>query len=174
MWGASIMPNWITNVMSLHGPEIEIKKLIDFVQSEDQLFDFNKIVPMPKSLNIEKTFPIKTEDSQIRMENFVNYGHEDWYSWRSENWGTKWNCRQVDDNNPMEWDSKKGVYQICFDTAWNTPLPIFNKIQQLFPLVKIYVMWRDECWNENKYYMGFGFKEDDQGIIDWDDDFAIK
>lgn len=46
------MPNWVQNDIYLYGEEKDIKKVLELVKSEESEFDFNKIVPMPKTLNI--------------------------------------------------------------------------------------------------------------------------
>ena len=50
------MPNHIVNHISLHGDPQKIREMLEAIKS-DKLgvgsVDFNKIIPMPESLNIE-------------------------------------------------------------------------------------------------------------------------
>ena len=46
------MPNWVQNDIYLSGEENDIKRVLEFVKSDDSEFDFNKLVPMPNTLNI--------------------------------------------------------------------------------------------------------------------------
>lgn len=46
------MPNWVQTDICLHGEEKDIKKVLELVKSEESEFDFNKIIPMPKTLNL--------------------------------------------------------------------------------------------------------------------------
>jgi hypothetical protein len=51
------MPNWVKNIVSFEGDSKEIESLFELVKSTDKdgeinLFDFDKIIEMPKSLNI--------------------------------------------------------------------------------------------------------------------------
>lgn len=49
------MPNNITNKVVLHGDEEQIQKLLEYVKYDDEEIgsvDFNKIIPMPESLNM--------------------------------------------------------------------------------------------------------------------------
>ena len=46
------MPNWVQNEIYLNGNEEDIKKVLELVKSDDSEFDFNKLVPMPNTLNI--------------------------------------------------------------------------------------------------------------------------
>ncbi|MFZ2992646.1 MAG: hypothetical protein WA061_02915 [Microgenomates group bacterium] len=48
------MPNWCDCDVYFNGDEEDVVKLLDFIHGEDEetLIDFNKIIPMPESLNI--------------------------------------------------------------------------------------------------------------------------
>lgn len=46
------MPNWVQNRLTIYGQETKIEKCLLFCKSEDSDFDFNKIVPMPETLDI--------------------------------------------------------------------------------------------------------------------------
>lgn len=50
------MPNFVTNLVTFEGDENEIKALLESIKADDGKYgsiDFNKIIPMPESLNIE-------------------------------------------------------------------------------------------------------------------------
>lgn len=47
------MPNYVRTIINLHGGNEDIKAVLELVKSDDNDFDFNKIIPMPESLNIE-------------------------------------------------------------------------------------------------------------------------
>ena len=49
------MPNWVQNEITLYGEEKNIAKVLELVKSEESEFDFNKLVPMPKELNISSS-----------------------------------------------------------------------------------------------------------------------
>ena len=44
------MPNWVSNSISISGKEKDLKQIVKYVKSKTSDFDFNKIIPMPKSL----------------------------------------------------------------------------------------------------------------------------
>lgn len=46
------MPNWVTNRIKMTGDQKSIQELIEFIRSDESEVDFNKIVPMPKELNM--------------------------------------------------------------------------------------------------------------------------
>lgn len=59
------------------------------------------------------------------LKNLQEYGAKTWYEWRTTNWGTKWNACGTG------WDLYENT--VSFDTAWREPMPIFEKMQELFP-----------------------------------------
>ena len=63
----------------------------------------------------------------------------DWYEWRLDNWGTKWDiyethCTRIDAN----------TLQLNFLTAWSPPIPIFDKLTDMG--YKINARYLDEGW----------------------------
>lgn len=48
------MPNHITNILTITGSEAEVRKCLESIRGieDEQYMDFNKIIPMPESLNI--------------------------------------------------------------------------------------------------------------------------
>lgn len=61
------------------------------------------------------------------VDNIKDYGFPNWYDWRIENWGTKWN---VDDEVSVI-DIDEDNYEIRFDTAWSLPYGIMLKFSEL-------------------------------------------
>lgn len=49
------MPNWVRTSVNVVGTRDEIKKVTEFVKSEESDFDFNNVIPMPEELNIEES-----------------------------------------------------------------------------------------------------------------------
>ncbi len=47
------MPNYIINNLHLSGEQSKINKLLESIAASERAIDFNKILPMPESLNIE-------------------------------------------------------------------------------------------------------------------------
>ena len=50
------MPNHVENIITLKGDEKRIREMLEAIKNDDfglGTLDFNKIIPMPNSLNIE-------------------------------------------------------------------------------------------------------------------------
>ena len=124
------MPNWVTNEITFNFDMSHDKdRFMKLVTSDDNLFDFDKIVPMPD--NIFR--------GNLGTDEREKYGSLNWYDWSCENWGTKWNSR----NATVDWEDEDGVGFI-FDTAWSAPTPIANTLKAMFKGIKFRWFYRDE------------------------------
>jgi len=196
------MPNYVTNKISMKANAQQLHEILTAIQRDGDVygsFDFNKLIPMPESLNMtegsitkeavsayasslirEDPFMQKSgtkEDIQAALsisksrfggvtlhmsakeikelaehhemteEVFCNlgkqyidnqraYGAATWYTWATENWGTKWNLQEgslLNDQNELQ-----------FDTAWSAPVPILTALSARFPRVEFAHAWADE------------------------------
>ncbi len=183
------MPNHITNRIAVYGSQEETAKLFDFIKSDSPdergeyaLFDFNKIVPMPASLDIEssseakdgmqyllykqsnclqrakyascalvsKMEAMKTEDPERfarhielgkqYLRNIADHGYSNWYEWRCDIWGTKWNAYEIE---------KIDDHTITFQTAWGGVPGLIRRLAKKFPNVKIEYDFADEDTSYN-------------------------
>lgn len=150
------MPNWTFNSLSVSGKK-EI--LADFVSktlvpcnmsSEEQYdesdrFTFNILHPTPKPLEgdvspLRKLEGETDEEYKKRMnKNKRLYGAEDWYRWRIDNWGTKWDAsstyvQQLDDTN----------FNVQFNTAWSPPIDWFEKVIPMYPQLEFDLIFDEE------------------------------
>lgn len=203
------MPNWVQNDIYLYGEEKDIKKVLELVKSDEYEFDFNKIIPMPKELEIDSssnnelaiicylsnklTIPFEKLDKKylkyvtnmfdnnwaatlyydrlpnrkeefdmlyelgkICCNNIKTYGYIDWYKWRIENWGTKWNACEV------------YVCSNCisFQTAWSVPDPILEAFAYICD--KYNVAFDGEYADEDRGHNS-GHISSDNGITEYDD-----
>lgn len=119
------MPNWTTNIVKLEGSERDIQSIKELIFSVDEngkrFFDFNNVIPMP---------PEYLETDQ-------------WYDWRCENWGTKWNSDETFIFN--ETSTELGL---SFNTAWCHPDKVLGKLNDMFPNV--------DFFHEAQHEGGFG------------------
>lgn len=87
---------------------------------EDILFDFNKLIPQPKTLFLGDL-------SEEERELFPGIGN--WYDWNRRFWGTKWNAYYTE----VETVEEDGYFYVhfAFNTAWSLPQPIYDAFAAL-------------------------------------------
>lgn len=81
------------------------------------------------------------EEAQKALDNLRDYGHQDWYSWSTSNWGTKWNAYSQ--------SSDEGSNEIAFETAWSTPYPVIEALSRKYPEAVISMRYADEDFGHN-------------------------
>lgn len=97
----------------------------------------------------------------------------DWYEWRLDNWGTKWDiyethCTRIDAN----------TLQLNFLTAWSPPIPVYDKLTDMG--FDVHARYLDEGWMYVGEYDDEGgwFTEDFDTLADvrpdLDDEFGIS
>lgn len=99
------MPNWVYTKITFDAAHAE--EVFDTIKSEDQPFDFEKLVPSPPNMYHGSVGRDEQEDFPI---NFT--------TWNVHNWGTKWNA--CDASCAVE----GGKAVIKFETAWSVCYPI--------------------------------------------------
>ena len=111
------MPNWCNNTLSIQGPTETLKPLWEETKKEGLL---QAMKPMPKELEDTTSPSSSANKPQPMIEGFDN-----WYDWRVQNWGTKWDV----DHEGLEYtDNGDGTASIVgwFDSAWGPPTEAFN------------------------------------------------
>ena len=171
------MPNWCDNKLTVFGKKRDLKKfkklvassgiereLIGFDDSNEpiyeekkikHIFDFNSILPMPQELEGTSS-PPREKDKKLTIELKKKFGHGDWYSWREENWGTKWNTnpkwssctieRTIIPDDPISKIKYKDIVKLIysFRTAWAPPIPVIKEAAKKFPKL-LFKLRSEEC-----------------------------
>ena len=89
----------------------------------------------------EKSFEMLTRT----MEAYDTCGAFTWFDWSIANWGTKWNAYDA-----VFGDSGESV---TFNTAWSTPMPVLQKLSEMYPDDDISVMYADEDIGSNQGHL---------------------
>ena len=115
------MPNWCSNHLVISDNKEVIEKIKKGIHNNDGLFKL--FYPIPEELNdtIVTHLPSKT-DEQI-SELVKKYGAEDWYYWSINNWGCKWDARDIH----IE-ESNDVFLHLCFNTPWSPPIDFYTKL----------------------------------------------
>ena len=170
------MPNYVRNRISFEGDQNEIGRMLDSIQMEEHgigSIDFNKILPMPESLNLEAGS--RTDEGlrmyrgylQAQKQNqpigkYLRYQSEHPDSWELGKqayqnilqygaptwfeWCTEnWGTKwpAIQDETPVVGN------ELCFDTAWSFPHGIIQKLSSMYPEIVIVAEWADEDIGNN-------------------------
>ena len=93
------MPNWCDNHVNLnHADPAMISKVKAAIENKTL---FNSFIPQPDNA-------------------------EDWYIWRVENWGTKWEANGID----IDLFGENNIYFTML-TAWDAPITFYEKLVEL-------------------------------------------
>lgn len=160
------MPNWVSNSISISGKEKDLKQIVKYVKSKTSDFDFNKIIPMPKSLAEteassnnywdlyeyckKNNLPIppicldriwhkanKQPDLEKGEQLYNNIKNYGYLNWYD--WSVdNWGTKWNVLSEDIEITLKdKEVLEISFQTAWSPPFPIFEEITKKFSIVTL-------------------------------------
>ena len=162
------MPNWTYNQVSITADtKEEIVKIQQLLKNGENVFDFNRVCPVPVEFDEIERFnakmyselsPDATPESYLKIKDmmiedaFNDFGYTSGYDFRVSEWGTKWNsCDARGDeiialsvagkpNLPTVWS----IYY-AFETAWAPPVALLGKLSKKFPNVEIELNAQEEA-----------------------------
>lgn len=150
------MPNHIISVVTAKASVI--KQLLN----DEGEVDFNQIIPQPD--NIE-TDGCKYDSWGLRPPYIhPETGETCWYAWNTANWGTKWPAYRQEwitdlDADGVLLDADEPI-TIQFQTAWATPMPVFEKWAENNRGVPIHILFADEDIGSNVGILDFWLDKD--------------
>ncbi len=118
------MPNWCDNRLSIHGDPEQMKLFREWLG--DKPLTLERINPLPEELK-DTIAPTPKGQEEKAKELVAKYGAPDWYDWRVNNWGTKWDV-EMDETDSTENDL---VY--FFNSAWAPPEKAIETLSLRFP-----------------------------------------
>ena len=136
------MPNWCQNQFSVKSPDEEtLNKFLESVKGKDKEenplpLDFEKILPTPPELLGRTASALRENRSDEDKRLAEKYGTPDWYHWRLENWGTKWNlCSDTD----LDVVGNEAFFR--FDSAWTPPCYVLDHLFTLWPTLEAELLY---------------------------------
>ena len=140
------MPNWCNNTITLTGPKEKITAIYTKAKKDDALLQ--QLKPMPEALD-GTTSPAPKEG---KVQPLVD-GFDNWYDWRVQNWGTKWDV----DMEGLELSDDGTTITGWFDSAWSPPIHAYE-----------YFLTDNEDCSINSYYYegGMDFAGQWEGFAD--------
>ena len=167
------MPNWVMNNVTFEGSKSVLKKMRNFMKSEETEFDFNKLIKMPEALNLiagsEETIAVSCAKARRAGEKTSKEYEKEWAKNKTfEEWadlGDKYldNIDRYGASNWYDWrisnwDTKWNARDaswsddnssVSFETAWSMPEAIFKELSRRYPSISIYIEFADEDIGNN-------------------------
>lgn len=171
------MPNYVRNKVYFQGEPDEVKKMLEQIQVDGRgpgSIDFNKIIPMPASLNIEagsrtdeglKMYRayMTAREQKKDIGRFLRYREEHEDSWNLGKQAfeniRQFGCATWYDWCIQNWGTKWPAMQdgdkpesqeiLIFDTAWSFPDGVMERLSQMYPAITITAEWADEDIGRN-------------------------
>ena len=151
------MPNWCYNRITVYGNE-QTEKIKEVEKIFESKTPFNDIFPQPDWKNtpnekgelpkLEQHKNPKTGEIIFETYNFPDGTNDDrWYSWRLDNWDTKWEASEVE----IELDDSE-ILRVTFDTAWSPPEGVMTKLREKFPDVSFQCFYDEPGCESAGYY----------------------
>lgn len=182
------MPNWVFNRLEITGNEMAIKKIKETLGADNELtryhFEINEARERESAVErggerVERNYEIPVLDfhnllsppKEIWNEYVAVAGwgegippmtDNNWYRWRNQHWGTKWNAGDV------EWEETETCLIYKFQTAWDTISE--ELLQQLAYLLSA---WKAEAELEFEEETGWGGKYVTAKMLDADDNYFL-
>ena len=144
------MPNWCDNQISITGPNSVIDKIEKIVKEESNNAENGLLQffhPMPKELLDTEAGPTaKTKaEKDERKARKLEFGAENWYDWRVNNWGTKWEvCEFYGVDKQPDALIGDSTISFAFSSAWSPPIGAYEKFLENNP----------DCFIRAYYYEG--------------------
>jgi len=164
------MPNHVTSVITINSPSAS--EVLSYIAGEKHLFDFNKIMPIPESLNIESgtrseygewiaggnppdfcSISIEEAKKRLgdRLEEYTAIGRariDNRKKYGSSDWYgwaiEKWGTKWNSYDNEM-----RGENIVKIETAWSIPEPIFTALSAKFSDAEFLIDYADEDTGSN-------------------------
>jgi hypothetical protein len=137
------MPNWCENKLDVSGNKIDIQKfkeltLVKLGESDDLNFTMEILRQTPTEL-LEQTSPNMWRGEEDDIEGKLEfekkieelkqkYGYTDWYNWRVDNWGTKWDVAET-----YILDDEDEFFSVQYNTAWAPNIEWVRYVAKQFP-----------------------------------------
>ena len=139
------MPNWCSNEVQFDGSEEDIAKFKEECFSDhkgEAVLDFSKVLPEP---DYDKPKKDGTHNDGVQTE--LHSVMPDWWTWRNDNWGTKWNLVPTHDGDLTAYttiEDSEDFIQLEFDTAWSPPNGIYEAITEKYQDLSINWFYRED------------------------------
>ena len=157
------MPNWVFNHLAIEGDKSDIDKVKSQLNSpfstkfprwnsQTQSYDPSTTTysnPVFAFWNIIRPTDMETyylqEDPNADKSKV--FSGDNWYSWNTRNWGTKWDVAIRDNDDGYKdttLDESDDFIMYRFDTAWSPPCEAIEKLSAQYPQLTFRLSFEEE------------------------------
>ena len=105
------MPNWCMNNLTIsHDDPAKLQEFVDAYNSGETC---NHYIPHPPEI----------------MKSMEDPKNNDWYQWRCNSWGVKWDFGLEEGYDPIQ--VVNGEVVVSFNTAWSPPIEFYEHLVSL-------------------------------------------
>lgn len=134
------MPNWCDNILTAEGSPQEVRAFVAAVKDGDEVLSFERLYPTPPALLDDDYAKAAGRESASHCDS--NRGMPDWWHWRVEHWGTKWDACDAQITDGYTFDSDSVEYFL--NTAWAPPEKWLTTIAPLFSRLRFTLRYVEE------------------------------
>ena len=133
------MPNWCKNNLKISANGEKVLELLELLKDEKGKMTFQKFMPMPEELE-DTTKSVGDEMSKEESDKLIEkYGANNWYDWRYENWGCKWDASESE-----FYVNDEGGWTVSFLTPWSPPINFVQALSKEFSDMEFAMQYADE------------------------------
>ena len=139
------MPNWCSNEVTIEGTKEDMAKFVEECFTDFKgtpVLDFAKVMPEPDYDQPQKD---GTHNNGVQKE--LHDVMPDWWNWRNDNWGTKWNLVPSPEGNLTGYElvgQTDSFIELDFETAWSPPAGIYDAIFEKYPDLDVNWFYRED------------------------------
>ena len=147
------MPNYCQNNLTVWGDSDELNHFKNqaLINRTDDGFTtteltFELLYPTPEELIKGDSLVTRMDEGETEEQFSARlkrlneeYGASDWYEWRIENWGTKWDAAET-----IILENSVDELCVCFNTAWAPPTEWLKKVSLRFPNLNFVMDYMEE------------------------------
>lgn len=140
-----MMPNWNENIVEIHGTREDIDTFMELAESnEAKEFRMDSVIPEPKKENGEPS--------------------ENWYGWRSDHWGCKWDVNEVQRNDSTSRKDKvdRHYTELSYNTPWCPNIEFFVSASKMFPELYFQISYCEM----GMYFIGFAYIKNGEIVLE--------
>jgi hypothetical protein len=157
------MPNWVYNYVSIGGKPEDVEAFRAKISAPrpEQKTTLVEGQNYPENVEGEWYIPETSDEGDFSFWNliappkdkwelyFSTSGYKDgkrlgdtewnWYEWNNSNWNTKWDAGVEDFS-----DYGDGSISYQINTAWSTPMPVWNALAEQHPELSVEIRFEEE------------------------------